>query len=190
VPSKPESLIRQPRFLLVTGLILLAALSRLLPGLENFQPVGAIALFGGACFLSRRLAFIVPLSVMVVSDVLLYAGRYDYLFEQGWRMALFVYLAIGLIIGFGLLVRNRRNVVTVLAGSLAATAVFFVVSNFGWWLVYDLPAGLSLSQTYLNAVPFVRGTLMSDLVYNGVLFGAFALAERRVPSLRTAGTPA
>ena len=188
MPSKPESLIRQPRFLLLTGLILTAALSRLLPGLENFQPVGAIALFGGACFLSRRLAFIVPLTAMIVSDVLLYAGRYEHLFEQGWKTALFVYLSFGLIIGIGLLLRNRRTFGTVLAGSLAATAVFFVASNFGWWLFYDLPAGRSLAQSYLNAIPFIRGTLTSDLLYNGVLFGAFALAERRVPALRPVGT--
>ena len=184
---KSESLIRQPRFLIVTGLILFVALARLLPGLENFQPIGAIALFGGACFLSRRLAFIVPLTAMVLSDVLLYAGRYEHMAEPGWKTAAFVYLSFGMIIGIGLLLRKRRTFGTVLAGSLAATAVFFLVSNFGWWLFYDLPAGRSLAQCYWNAIPFIRGTLAGDLFYNGVLFGAFALAERRVPALRPTG---
>lgn len=189
MPSTPEPKFHQPRFLVVTGLILVAATLRLVSmpsDWQNFQPVGAIALFGGACFLSRRLAFIVPLAAMLLSDVLLYAGRYDYLAEHGWKSALFVYLSFSLIIGLGLLLRERRNWWTVIAGSLAATLVFYLVSNFGWWCFYDLPAGRSLAQTYVNAIPFIRGTLAGDLFYNGVLFGTFMLAEQRIPSLRPA----
>ena len=189
MPSTPEPKFHQPRFLVVTGLILGAALLRLVSmpeSWQNFQPVGAIALFGGACFLSRRLAFIVPLAAMLLSDVLLYAGRYEYLAEHGWKSALFVYLSFSLIIGLGLLLRERRNWATVLVGSLAATLVFYLVSNFGWWMLYDLPAGRSLAQTYVNAIPFIRGTLAGDLFYNGVLFGLFALAEHRIPVLKPA----
>lgn len=189
VPPTPEPKFQQPRFLVVTGLILAAACLRLITmptDWQNFQPVGAIALFGGACFLSRRLAFIVPLAAMLLSDVLLYAGRYDYLAEHGWKSALFVYLSFGLIIGLGLLLRERRSWATVLAGSLAATVTFYLVSNFGWWLLYDLPAGRSLAQTYINAIPFIRGTFAGDLFYNGVLFGAFAMAESRIAALKPA----
>ncbi len=46
------------RFAVVTGLILLAVASRLLPHPPNFAPIGAIALFGGATFASRRVVYV------------------------------------------------------------------------------------------------------------------------------------
>jgi hypothetical protein len=45
----------KPRFLLLTGMILAAALSRLIPHPPNFSPVAALALFGGAAIASKRL---------------------------------------------------------------------------------------------------------------------------------------
>jgi len=59
------------RFATISGLILLAALSRLLPHPPNFAPITAIALFGGAYFTNKRLAFLVPIIVMVLSDVII-----------------------------------------------------------------------------------------------------------------------
>ena len=45
----------------LAALILVAALTRLLPHPPNFSPVEAIALFGGAYFASRTWAVLVPL---------------------------------------------------------------------------------------------------------------------------------
>ena len=47
--NRPASLFA-PGPLALTGLILLAALTRLLPHPPNFSPIEAIALFGGAYF--------------------------------------------------------------------------------------------------------------------------------------------
>jgi hypothetical protein len=63
------------RFLLIAGLIAAAATSRLLPHPPNFTPIGAIALFGGAAFRDRRLAFAVPLLAMLLSDAALGFSR-------------------------------------------------------------------------------------------------------------------
>ena len=51
-----------PGPLVLAGLIVAAALTRVLPHPPNFSPVEAMALFGGAYFASRRWAFIVPLA--------------------------------------------------------------------------------------------------------------------------------
>ena len=48
------------RTLLLAGLVLLVAMTRLLPHPPNFTPLGALALFGGAQFKSRWAAFLVP----------------------------------------------------------------------------------------------------------------------------------
>ena len=55
---------------LAIGLAVFAGLARLLPNTLNLTPVGALGLFGGAR-LRGRLAFILPLVVMVITDGLL-----------------------------------------------------------------------------------------------------------------------
>jgi hypothetical protein len=57
-----------PRAAVLTVLILLAAMSRLLPHPPNFAPIAAIALFGSAHFDRKWKAFLVPLAAMLLSD--------------------------------------------------------------------------------------------------------------------------
>jgi hypothetical protein len=57
------------RTAVILGAILLASLSRTLPHPINFWPVTAMALFAGAAFADRRLAILVPLLSLLVSDL-------------------------------------------------------------------------------------------------------------------------
>lgn len=193
--SQPTAkLIDQPRFLALSGIILAAALFRLVDhGLVNVAPVGAMALFAGACFTSRRLAVAVPLLAMLLSDVLLYTSRYNDFSTNGWKILPFVYLAFVVVTGLGFLLRNRRRSVWSVTGfSLAGSLVFFVLSNLSFWMFYGMypltPAGLI--DCYVNAIPFFRGqspllnTILGDLTFNAALFGSFAFAESRLPALK------
>lgn len=185
-PSK-ESFIRQPRFLILTALVLLAASCRLVDGWQNFAPIGAMALFGGACFRSRKSAFLVPLSALLLSDVLLNLTRHSNQWLEAWRTTTFTYMAFVLVVAIGLLLRSRtRNVVAIATGSLAASLIFFFVSNFGWWLTMGFhPLTFAgLAECYGMALPFFRNTIASDLFFNTVLFGSFALVESRVLATR------
>src|ERR1700704_326697 len=58
------------RYGLAIGLILLAVAGRLIPHPDNFTPIMAVALFAGAT-LSPRIAYVVPLAALIVSDLLL-----------------------------------------------------------------------------------------------------------------------
>src|ERR1700730_7429857 len=58
------------RYGLAIGLILLGVAGRLIPHPENFTPIMAVALFAGAT-LSPRIAYVVPLAALMVSDLLL-----------------------------------------------------------------------------------------------------------------------
>jgi hypothetical protein len=49
------------RAALITGIVLAAAALRIVPHPMNFAPIGALALFGGAYFSSKRAAIAVPL---------------------------------------------------------------------------------------------------------------------------------
>jgi Family of unknown function (DUF6580) len=168
----------KPRFLMLLAITLAAAASRLLPHPPNFAPISAMALFGGCYFTSRRAAFAIPLTVMFLSDLALGYGFHPVL--------PFVYGSFTLIVCLGLWVRQRRTPLTIGAAAFTASVLFFVVTNFGVWLLNDLyPMTLEgLVRCYVMAIPFFRNTLAGDAFYTLALFGGFALAQTLFPALR------
>ena len=185
------------RNLLLVGMVLLAAFARLLPHPPNFTPIGAMALFGAAHFRSRWVGIVVPLLAMLLSDLgLEIAGRLGLL--GGWMATgsgfhlgmIYVYGSILLIGLLGLLLRRHKSVASVGAAVLGSAMLFFVVTNFGVWLeglIYPRTAE-GLLACYVAAIPFFHWTLLGDAFYATVLFGAFALAEKRYPVLQAAPT--
>jgi hypothetical protein len=151
-------------------LILLAAMSRLLPHPANFSPLAAMALAGGV-YLDKRFALLIPLTALFVSD--LFLGFHNTI--------LFVYGSFALIGILGLWLRSHKKPLPVLGATLLGSVVFFVVTNFGVWLTgggWNYPKTLQgLAECYAMAIPFFRGTVLGDLVYVGLLFGLFELAE-------------
>src|SRR5437870_3489528 len=61
----------RPRLIVLIAMILAAAFSRLIPHPPNIASVTAVALFGGAYFSDKRLAFLVPLAALFLSDLVL-----------------------------------------------------------------------------------------------------------------------
>jgi hypothetical protein len=169
--------------------ILFAAFSRLIPHPANFAPIGAMALFGAAHFSKRYLAFLVPLVSMWLSDMVLnnvvYAQHFDHFawFYPGFYWTYAAFIVIGLA-GFFLLKKTKPK--NIIVASLAASILFFLISNFGVWAsgtLYPKTIG-GLLACYTAAIPFFRNTIMGDLVYSSVLFGAFELAQAKFPVLQ------
>jgi hypothetical protein len=164
------------RITVALGLIVLAAVSRLLPHPPDFAPLAAMALFGGAYFRDRRLAFAVPLATLLLTDLVL--GLHETM--------PFVYLgfAMTVLIGFGL--RSRVRLVSVAGAALASSVLFFVVTNLGVWQVSNLYPhdAAGLLACYVAAIPFFQNSLLGDFLYSGLLFGGMALAERYSPAVR------
>ncbi|HEU4813965.1 MAG TPA: DUF6580 family putative transport protein [Xanthomonadaceae bacterium] len=172
---------------LLATLILLAALSRLLPHPPNFSPVEAIALFGGAFFASRALALLVPLLAMLVADFalgLLHGGLYAGWFGSAGFWLVYLCIAASVVLGFGL--RGRAGAGRVLGYCLAGSVLFFVVTNFGAWLASPVyaPTGAGLMQAYVAGIPFFQWTVLGTIAYAALLFGGFALLRARLPVLR------
>jgi hypothetical protein len=162
----------------VAAVILAAALARLLPHPPNVTPIAAMALFGGVFGAGILPALLLPLAAMAASDVLMTLIGHP---DGGWHGTLpFVYASLAATVGIGRLVARRRTALTVAGGAVAASLLFFVVTNLGtWWAggIYPLtPEGLS--ACFVAALPFLRLTLLGDLFYSGLLFGGFALGER------------
>jgi len=166
----------QPRLIAILAAILVAAALRLVPHWPNFTPIGAMAVFGGAYFGKRALAFAAPLGALLVSDAIL--G-----FHSGMP---FVYGSVALIVLLGWAIANRITPLSVAAAAVASSVLFFAVTNFGTWLASGMyPQTLAgLAACYVAALPFFQNTLAGDLAFSALLFGGFALLEQRLPVLR------
>lgn len=177
------------RFGLITGMIFLAALSRLLPHPPNVTAVSAMALFGGAYLSDRRLAILVPLAAMWISDLILnnvfYAAYFD---SFSWHGNFFVYGAFILIAVLGMTFLKKISLARLIGVSLSASLLFYLITNFGAWLGNPLyPQNTAgLLEAYVAGLPFLRNTILGDLFFTGVLFGTFEWLKSRYPTLELA----
>ncbi len=168
------------RNLLLIGMIAFAAASRAIPHPWNFQAVGAMALFGGAAFSSKRAALLVPLAALFAGDV--FTGLYSY------KLMVVVYASFLLSVAIGFWLRRNRSPLRIGAATLAGAAQFFVITNFAVWasgMTYPKTVA-GLAACYVSGIPFFWNTLAGDALYATLLFGALALAERQFPVLREA----
>lgn len=164
------------RYIVLVGMVLAAAAARILPHPWSFTPIGAMALFGGAQFASKRAAFLLPLSALFLGDLVL--GLH--------KLVPFVYGCFALTVCLGFWVRQNRSASRIVIASLTSAIVFFLVTNFSMWACFDtFPKNVSgLMECYVAGLPSLRNGLIGDLFYAGVLFGGLALAERKFSSLR------
>ena len=171
--------------LALAGIMLAAMAARLLPHPPNFTPIEAVALFGGAYVADRRLAFLLPLLALLLSDLVLGFVVYGYGLVYG-GMA-FVYASVALITALGRWQLRRRASLYRSAGcALVAASLFFVVTNFGVWLTSGLyPHNASgLLACYVAGLPFFHYALAGTLGYTAVLFGGLALVRRHTRTQR------
>jgi hypothetical protein len=165
------------RFWWMASMVVGVAAMRVLPHPPNFTPVAAMALFGGAHFDRKSWAFAVPLAAMLLSDAVL-----EWVFGRGFHaLTPVVYLSFVAIVCLGFLLRRRRSVATVAGAALGSSVLFFLTTNLAVWAAGDLypRTAAGLAACYVAAIPFFGATLAGDLFYTALLFGAFALAERR-----------
>lgn len=165
------------RLLALTLIIFAAAMARVLPHPVNVAPIAAIALFGGAKFGRASLAFIIPFAALLLSDAVI--GFY----KDMWV----IYLAFATTVCIGFALRKRETVSTVVFASMLSSVVFFMITNSVLMHAHThFPVSIpGMFASYEAALPFFRNSLLGDLFYNTLLFGGFAIAERRFRPLRT-----
>lgn len=207
------------QFSLAAGLVVLGATIRLLPyvlhavGVTNVYdptsmpwnvaPMGAICLFGGACLVDRRWAFLVPLITMVVSDlgIALLMGDWAFGFHA---LTPVVYGSFAVMVWAGTWLRGPlqnaqqplRRIATIAGVGLAGEFMFFLVTNFANWALQEFmpiemprlypytPAGLV--ACYVAAIPFFQKSLIGLAVYGPALFGGYALLHKGVSAPQSA----
>ncbi len=152
--------------------------------LHNFAPVSAVALCGAA-FLPRRAAVMLPLVMLLISDVILNVFHYHqplFTFDIVPR-----YAALLLISALGFALRDRARWPQLLGASLIGSLIFFVVTNTGSWITdpgyaKTFAGWLQAVSTGLPGYPstwwFYRHTLAGDLFFTLLFAGCMALQHR------------
>lgn len=154
------------------AIILLAVIARIIPHPPNFAPIGGLALFSGSHF-RKILAFIIPLSAMLISDMFL--GLHNTI--------VFVYVSFFITVIIGRYV--KRNWQSLVFASVLSSVLFFMITNFGVWVTGTMyqKSISGLLECYLMGLPFFRNTLISDLTYTfsffyGYRFLSFLLSKK------------
>jgi hypothetical protein len=175
----------KPGLLFAISVIFAGALFRFIPHWPNFTPIAAMALFGGAYLGRKHLAFIIPFAAMILSDLILGLHR------DMWS----VYLAFGITVFIGTMMRNNIRVFNVIAASIGSSVIFFLLTNFAAWmsnpmypqnfsgLIQSYIAGLAFFNNGSYGISFFLNEIAGALFYNGLFFGAYALARQRYPRL-------
>jgi hypothetical protein len=174
-----------PRFIFVISVIVAGAFMRLIPHWPNLTPIAAMALFGGAYIGKKYLAFIIPLAAMLLSDIFL-----------GFHASMVaVYVGFAITVSLGIMISKNVKVLSVIGASLLSTVIFFLITNFASWLGSPLyphnftglmeayTAGLMFLNDGNYGISFFLNSVLGDLMYNTIFFGAFYLAKVKFPVL-------
>jgi len=162
--------------LIAVFLVIAAALSKVIMFPFNFSPMLGMAVFAGATFTNKKLAFALPIFSMLLSDVLLEIAKPGAGF-WGW----------GQLVGYGIFAlitifaftMKKINVVNVLIYSVSSAVIFFILSNLSYFLINN-PVYHTYTQDFKGliacydaAIPFLKTSLEAAVVYSAILFGAY-----------------
>lgn len=156
-------------------LVALGVVGRLAQPVWCFTPLAAVAMLAGYCFGRRSVAYIVPLSAMLISDLWLPAY-----IHPGVMLVVYGFWIFPVVLGQ--LLRSHFTAVRCGMFSLLPATGFWLISNFAVWSFHGLyPRTVAgLMECYAAAVPFYRAMLAGDIFYVTIVFGACFLATRFV----------
>lgn len=144
--------------------VVFAVLFRLMPHPPNFVPITTLALFGASTFKNKWIGLTIPLIAMAISD--LFLGFYS--------ISVYVYLSFFLI---SLLGRYWRKIG--IKNVFLSSLLFFIITNFGVWLMGYPKTLEGFIMCYTLAIPFFGYSLIGDLFFFYVLKYSFQYTESK-----------
>ncbi len=176
---------------IVFVLMVVGVFARLIPHVPNFTPTESIAIFGAAYLGYRYLALLLPIGLIYFSDFIINNTIARAYFPETEGLVFYneymLYTAIA-IIAIVLLSKwtlrsvNTKNVILTV---LASTIIFFLITNFAAWasLKSVYPANINgLMMAYIAGLPFLKVSMLGNLLFSGVLFGSKTMIERILES--------
>jgi hypothetical protein len=169
-------------------LIVLAAVSRLIPHPWNFTPMIAIMIFAAAYIKNPLYKIVFPFAVIVLSDVFLEITN-GFGFHNGTPV---VYASYLIVAAFSYFTMTKVNALRIFGTSLFASIIFFLITNFA--LFYPAASSVNLElgyyphnisgvmASYTAALPFFRNSVFGDALFAGILFGIYAIINKLISS--------
>ncbi len=165
--------------LIGAALVVLAAILKVTTFPHSVNPIIAISLFSGAIISNKKMAFVLPLFAMLVSDILLDVLSIAPGFYGMGQIGNYASLLFVTFIGFQM---KKINAVSVLGFSIASSLIFFILSNTNSYFFENFSTYGSGFQGWVNCmiagIPFVKNSLVTDLCFSIVLFGTYQLAGK------------
>jgi hypothetical protein len=170
--------------LLACALILAVTSLRLVEHPFNSTPMLAVMLFSAAVFRDWKWKIAVPFVALAISD--LFVGmRYGY---GTYTSNYYVYFGFALVFISGYFLLKKVNLLNVVLASLSGSILFFLVTNFAFFYPQAAVANPALGNyphnwvgivaSYQAGLPFFKNMIVGDLMFSGILFGAYALIQK------------
>lgn len=184
------------QIILVSVLVLATSIFRIVNAeyhLYNLVPIAALGLFSGSILNNKRVAYLIPLMAMLLSDL----GLGIFTNTQGFYGISQVvnYAALALVTFMGTTL-TKRSALRVAGYTLSGSIVFFLLSNFGTFLSgYYGYSFAGFIECYTMAIPFYKSemantffmnSLLGDLSFSALAFGIAHLVGNRATSMRVA----
>lgn len=176
-------------WIVVVGLMVFGVFARLIPHIPNFTPTESIAIFGAAYLGFRYLSYLLPLSLIFISDFVINntIARPFFPEKSGiiWFDSYMIYTALAIvsIVFISKLMLRKVNFKNVLATVISGTIIFYLFTNFAAWAmpasIYPSHPG-GLMMAYIAGLPFLKISLLGNLVFSGIMFGSMYLIEQKL----------
>lgn len=161
--------------LIITLLVVFFVL-RLIPYIPNFNPILALAIVVGASRQKLVKTSLIFIGLSFFTDFIvnnfyyssMYSGVMFFDMYQLWNT-----ISILLIIFLSYKFQNFKSQSVFFASQgIVASAIFFVISNFGTWISTNMYSKSfdGLLKCYTMAIPFFSSTLVSTLVYSFIFY--------------------
>ena len=154
--------------------------------ITHYTLVGAFCLLCGHFWNKNNVAPVLGLVIMLITDIAInqwiYDGAYGIL-SDGWWVISACFL---LIMYIGKIIPTFKNIIWVVASSVLASLVFWIISDFQYWYFIgkDIHTQTLLPRTFggfmmalSQGAPFIKNFFMGTLVYTS----AFYLIMKWVP---------
>ena len=167
---------------LVTAVVLTILLRVVDSPITNFSSMVALTLLCGSVT-GHRAVILLPLAIRLLTDVLVHL-RTGYGFFPSWPFDYSAYLLIFMLGRF--VPANRYGIVV--AGSVVAVIMYFVLSNLGVWFLWSdtYPrTAAGLVDCFVKALPFARGTIYGNLLIAPIFFVAWNVVTAPVNQMHS-----
>jgi len=151
------------RILLILSIFCVGILSAVIKHPWNFTPILSIVLLSGF-YIKQKYSFLLPLSIVLcLYFILPPISLLLYAFLLGSYASIYL-------LGLYFLKKTFKSTMIL---SFVSAAIFFIVSNFGVWLI-GYPKSLpGFILCYEQAIPFFKNTLISTMAFSAYFYLAY-----------------